>query len=1144
MILNDVNYLETENYVHDYNSGHRHWQVAVSTDKSLVRTNYDAYNGWLETDTVNITQRGTGIGDDVLGPFALDLNTAEKEAQWGVSGQSGFCELPIECEDFTWDFTLAVMDPNRYFPGAKDITKLIEDKDSLASGIAMDGVSVGVILYRVPPSADPVNTIPPSIILRIANADDPSDVRFGTLYNYDTNKNYVQGPPNSGTAEIQTRAEDVVAIGQGGSARRYILALYVAPNVNTANTELSSRNLKIEAKAGGQVLAETSLTLYAPPLVTLHGVWSDGAIWQRLKNYLEKQGYPAASLVLGDYRRYNASSFMDSKVQESFKRSITSALNSARLKKGIIATQVDVVAHSLGGLITRGLAKQDNYKNSENFNQGYINRLITVTTPHSGSPLANWLVRHENDEMDSGTHLLQTSDCSHDDNLSACMAKLGKPITQGAVAALAQGSADLGALNTIIPYRAVITVAPAFTDVEWMLNKIAAAYDQHTGSEPDDTIDALLGAQHDTIVPLYSQHSGTDQIVLTQGLVHADSGGINLPSSIAGPKGQAVTQSETVFEQIFCWLMEKYCIVADSMSAASKQSVSKTAVSAGTTTASPLSDADLSAYTEINPGLLDISPAAGTELIVDTATPIAVTATGKTISRILSFADFTFGEWAEAPFDIQLTAEKLGPFSLHLLVLFDDNTYAKMTLPYRVIGQGDLVYLDPDDGAQSFPKLIEIDTIDIDYPMRPRAYYAQSLPKEVRDLAQYRVKSGTDAVVTVAEGGYLTPKAEGRDVIEVSFGGLTVEIPVMVKQESVVGPGTTAEVVLSNLSQTYDGTPKAASCTTTPEGLATTLTYNGFATPPTDVGSYPVQCLVNDATYTGSASGTLSIAKAATSTSILDHSPNPSLVGQPLTVSVSVSVTSPGGGTPTGDVTISDGTVSCSFTLPATSCALTPTSSGDKTLTATYAGAPNFQGSAGSVSHRVNSGPTTTYSGGNPGGDGEIDAGFTGGGSTCQFVDPRFVAASTVATPPPGVGFPYGLFAFGATGCERGATLRFSIRYPQTLPPGTQFWKYGRTSTYPAPHWYPLTAAANNLAIAGNQVSFSIQDGGLGDNDLQVNGDITDPGGPATGLAGGGAGNGSDLKPIPTLSLWALLVLTIGTLLLSFGGLRRAAKSK
>jgi hypothetical protein len=72
-------------------------------------------------------------------------------------------------------------------------------------------------------------------------------------------------------------------------------------------------------------------------------------------------------------------------------------------------------------------------------------------------------------------------------------------------------------------------------------------------------------------------------------------------------------------------------------------------------------------------------------------------------------------------------------------------------------------------------------------------------------------------------------------------------------------------VTLGSLSQTYNGSAKAATATTTPSGLAVNFTYNGSSTVPTSAGSYTVIGTINDANYQGSATDTLVI-NAATLT--------------------------------------------------------------------------------------------------------------------------------------------------------------------------------------------------------------------------------------------------------------------------------------
>jgi rhamnogalacturonan endolyase len=69
-------------------------------------------------------------------------------------------------------------------------------------------------------------------------------------------------------------------------------------------------------------------------------------------------------------------------------------------------------------------------------------------------------------------------------------------------------------------------------------------------------------------------------------------------------------------------------------------------------------------------------------------------------------------------------------------------------------------------------------------------------------------------------------------------------------------------VVLGNLTQTYDGAPKPVAVTTVPAGLPINVTYDGSATPPTNAGTYAVIATIADPSYTGSASGTLTIRPA------------------------------------------------------------------------------------------------------------------------------------------------------------------------------------------------------------------------------------------------------------------------------------------
>lgn len=71
----------------------------------------------------------------------------------------------------------------------------------------------------------------------------------------------------------------------------------------------------------------------------------------------------------------------------------------------------------------------------------------------------------------------------------------------------------------------------------------------------------------------------------------------------------------------------------------------------------------------------------------------------------------------------------------------------------------------------------------------------------------------------------------------------------------------TATITLGNLSQTFDGTPKSVSVTTSPSGLDTvTVTYNGSAVAPSAVGTYSIVVTLTNINYEAvPATGTLTI---------------------------------------------------------------------------------------------------------------------------------------------------------------------------------------------------------------------------------------------------------------------------------------------
>ena len=108
-----------------------------------------------------------------------------------------------------------------------------------------------------------------------------------------------------------------------------------------------------------------------------------------------------------------------------------------------------------------------------------------------------------------------------------------------------------------------------------------------------------------------------------------------------------------------------------------------------------------------------------------------------------------------------------------------------------------------------------------------------------------------------------------------------------------------------------------------------------------------------------SCSDSVTVGKANTTTTITSDDPDPSAGGE--AVSVDFTVVSTAGGTPTGDVEVSDGVDSCTATVADGSCDITLTTVGARTLTAEYAGDDDFNGSTSAgEAHTVERFATTT----------------------------------------------------------------------------------------------------------------------------------------------------------------------------------------
>src|SRR5581483_6279143 len=163
------------------------------------------------------------------------------------------------------------------------------------------------------------------------------------------------------------------------------------------------------------------------------------------------------------------------------------------------------------------------------------------------------------------------------------------------------------------------------------------------------------------------------------------------------------------------------------------------------------------------------------------------------------------------------------------------------------------------------------------------------------------------------------------------------------------------------------GSTPSTACGSSPTHLAGTAT-SCDDTVAVGTYSYTVTAYWRSWTSTSTAAA-VTIDKANTTTAVVSTTGTPSVVGQQVTYTATVSVTAPGSGTPTGNIEFFDGGTAISVCgdttgnpLSGTSatCAVTYPASGSHTITAKYLGAANYNASGTSPSITQVVGPAST----------------------------------------------------------------------------------------------------------------------------------------------------------------------------------------
>jgi len=299
--------------------------------------------------------------------------------------------------------------------------QILATKGQTVQGTAADGVTE--VVMRVP-----ANNVGDQFLLTVLN--DSSQAQ-STLPDEDG----ALGNPGDATfSQTQLAITAVATSNDANNPNPMAFAVYRAPidfarpisgggykadtcnGVSTTDDQAGCRTVTVTAQSQSAGLtANIPVLILRAPVVLIHGIWGSWSEWNTFGplvtgpgtvdprfsvgrvNYDDTIG---ASIVATDpffpatqRNRIKANSlgfaYNAPNVLAQIERWITyfkTGKNPANVP--VAGIQADIVAHSMGGVITRTLVLQPTFLSGNTFGQGNIHKVITIDTPHLGTPVA------------------------------------------------------------------------------------------------------------------------------------------------------------------------------------------------------------------------------------------------------------------------------------------------------------------------------------------------------------------------------------------------------------------------------------------------------------------------------------------------------------------------------------------------------------------------------------------------------------------------------------------------------------------------------------------------------------------------------------------------------------------------------------
>lgn len=564
----------------------------------------------------------------------------------------------------------------------------------------------------------------------------------------------------------------------------YVQVLYHAPDGYGTEDQEYRERLQILASDPYDNKDILRLQLYTPPVVLVHGMWSKADVWTEghFIETLKERGI--TNVHAADYREYSALTYAIDNPESIYSRTAVKGAIRAALAQyradSIVATQVDIVGHSLGGLVSRSFSQQADFKIPGNYNKGYFHKLITIGTPHRGSPLGPLLWDNRDKVVNIKTgHWPYVIPIK----IATVLQMAGMPI--GSVHRdFGLQSAGIASLKQTPAYKTFAIKAfylpTQILDYAALNALVKQVYDTELDKVFASRCSNEIVLPTDVIVPLYSQQGYITKDTLFLGVSHA----AVIPLGFTETSSAAIqhkvadlllTNDNTRFSNGFPApaLQPLDCNTTNAR-------VAQQVVGATSPAVREASNPD-NKYVSINsplPGNV-INQGQTTQLSLSYQTGNGLLPTGSTFI-VDGLGIYEVTDLAAGSVTISLPADAAA--GQHKIVLFsrDNNGNLYADTSYLVIkATGTL------DSITTSPARILLDSATRQLPVTVYGHYSQGgitrqeVISTAADGTTYQAKKGTQ-LVTTTPNGMVRAASYGTDTLIVTNGGKQVRVPIIV----------------------------------------------------------------------------------------------------------------------------------------------------------------------------------------------------------------------------------------------------------------------------------------------------------------------------------------------------------------------------